>query len=317
MDGPTLKYLIARLEENHLKQRLDRQKHHNALQFRGGFKVYWENLDLMVFLLHTFLRTTGLLHKGIQNSLNYELVRREVYIPSLPENFDSFTILQLSDLHIDGLHDHGDALIKAVKSINYDLCVLTGDFRFLTYGDYTESLTFTKRLIDAIKHKERIVGILGNHDFVEMIHALEEMGIEMLLNESITIERGQSQIGIAGVDDPHFYDAANLKRAGQNIQNCSTKILLAHSQEIIFEAQQAGFDLYLCGHTHGGQVCLPGKIPLIKNTPSPYRKKYITGAWQVGNMQGYTSRGAGCSGLSVRYNCPPEITLHTLKKTSK
>jgi len=74
------------------------------------------------------------------------------------------------------------------------------------------------------------------------------------------------------------------------------------------------FDLHLSGHTHGGQICLPGGIPLIRNGNCP--KEMIAGAWRYGKMHGYTSRGTGCCGVAARFFCPPEITVHTLRRTA-
>jgi uncharacterized protein len=79
---------------------------------------------------------------------------------------------------------------------------------------------------------------------------------------------------------------------------------------LIPKAAEIGFNYYLCGHTHGGQICLPGGIPILTNTG--FLKRYIKGPWKRGKMHGYTSRGTGTSGLNVRYFCPPEITLHIL-----
>jgi uncharacterized protein len=88
------------------------------------------------------------------------------------------------------------------------------------------------------------------------------------------------------------------------------KLLLVHSPEIIPEAARAGVDYYLCGHTHGGQMCLPGSVPLLTNASCA--RKYVGGVWQHENMAGYTSRGTGSSCLPVRFCCPPEITVHRL-----
>jgi predicted MPP superfamily phosphohydrolase len=213
---------------------------------------------------------------------------------------------------MDGIYDHGKRLTQMIKNLHYDLCVLTGDYRFLTYGQVHDAMVYTKRVIDVLDKNVPIVGILGNHDSIEMVPFLEEYGVRMLINESMTVQKGQDTIGIAGVDDAHFYETENLKEALKGITGSSFKILLAHSQELIPEAEKHGVDFYLCGHTHGGQICLPGGFAAIKNTP--YGSRYFKGAWKHNTMEGYTSRGVGASCLPVRFNCPPEITLHTLVK---
>jgi predicted MPP superfamily phosphohydrolase len=92
-------------------------------------------------------------------------------------------------------------------------------------------------------------------------------------------------------------------------------ILLSHTPEVYHQAADAGVDLMLSGHTHGGQLCLPGSIPITLESVLPRRMG--AGAWRYLGMQGYTSVGVGTSLLAVRLNCPPEITLHVLHRGSE
>ncbi len=117
-----------------------------------------------------------------------------------------------------------------------------------------------------------------------------------------------------GVDDPHYYETDNLEKAMTGVSDDTFSILLAHSPEITRQAAYAGVDVYLCGHTHGGQICLPGGQPLIANSRCPHNQ--CKGAWKYDTMQGYTSRGVGTSSVDVRFNCPPEITIHTLRRVA-
>jgi predicted MPP superfamily phosphohydrolase len=114
------------------------------------------------------------------------------------------------------------------------------------------------------------------------------------------------------VDDAYYYftdDAATaLTRAPDGF-----RIALAHSPELVHHASQANIDFYMTGHTHGGQVCLPGGYPIV--THSMADKQFASGHWTLGGMKGYTSRGAGVSGLPVRFNCRGEVTIFTLRKT--
>ncbi len=238
----------------------------------------------------------------------------DVMLSALPEAFENFCILHLSDLHIDGMPDHGERLSRIVGKLNYDLCVMTGDLRFHMFGSTEPSLNGMKRLAESIKCPHGILGILGNHDFVEMVPALESCGIRMLLNEKVTIERGDAVIHILGLDDAHFYGANSLEKAIRGLGADEVKLLLVHSPEIMAEAARAGVDYYLCGHTHGGQICLPGNIPILTNARCA--RKYVGGVWQYERMAGYTSRGTGSSCLPVRFCCPPEITLHRLVRYS-
>jgi hypothetical protein len=137
------------------------------------------------------------------------------------------------------------------------------------------------------------------------------MGIKLLFNECETIERGDQRIWLAGIDDAHFFRTDNIAKAGAEIPADEFSILLSHTPEIHRQAAHAGFDLLLSGHTHGGQLCLPGSIPIMLDAVLPRRMG--AGAWRHHTMAGYTSVGAGTSLIAVRLNCPPEITLHHLR----
>jgi predicted MPP superfamily phosphohydrolase len=102
----------------------------------------------------------------------------------------------------------------------------------------------------------------------------------------------------------------NLEKAADGVPEDAVSILLAHSPEIYRHAAHADFDVMLCGHTHAGQICLPGGIPLMCNASCP--RALCAGAWSHHGLAGYTSAGSGACVVDVRINCPPEITLHHL-----
>jgi predicted MPP superfamily phosphohydrolase len=315
MDVHTLTRLRQRLPEEHLGRRLRRQTEHVAMRFgvRSGrvMRFYWENFDVMPRVLGAILKMTRLMGRAQANALGYRLEEVDIPVKGLPVAFEGYRILHLSDLHIDEILDGGERLFRMVAELEYDLCVLTGDYRFDTYGVYDETMVRMARLMAVLNCSDGVVGILGNHDFIEMVPGLEAMGITMLLNESLMIERGVDRIRVVGLDDAHYYEVADLPRAMTDIDTSSeVVVLLVHSPELIEEAAALGVDLYLCGHTHGGQVCLPGRIPVIGNARCA--RNQISGRWSHGRMQGYTHNGSGASGLAVRINCPPEIVIHRL-----
>jgi predicted MPP superfamily phosphohydrolase len=231
-----------------------------------------------------------------------------IQLPELPAAFDGFTLLHLSDMHVDMSQDAMHRLIELLHEIDYDICVLTGDYRGKTFGPFEETLEGMARVRAHLK--EPVYGVLGNHDTIRMVPGLEEMGIQMLLNESICIERGDECIHLVGIDDAHYYRVDNIEKAASGIHHTEFSILLSHTPEIYRQAAHADFNLLLSGHTHGGQVCLPGKIPITLDSVLP--RHMGSGAWEYHNMTGYTSVGVGSSVVSVRFNCLPEITLHTL-----
>ena len=308
-DAPNLDYLRRRLGDTHLSIRLRRQSEYVALEFgEKGWKFYWAHMEWLPPTVKLVLKLTGLLKRGMKNAMNYRVIEKKIKFNNLPEEFKGLRVLQLTDLHLEGIPDGGEKLIETLKNIECDLCVIVGDFRFDTTGDYSAALHKTKRIVDVIQCPEGIIGTLGNHDFIEMVPGLEAMGIHMLLNESLVIERKGKKLGFAGTDDVWFYEAGNLEKAIEGTNDCDFKILLAHSQDLIKKAATLGVDYYLCGHTHGGQICLPGGIPLLRGTS--YRGSYVGGPWEYEQMKGHTSRGVGASGVPVRFNCPPEIIIH-------
>jgi predicted MPP superfamily phosphohydrolase len=159
--------------------------------------------------------------------------------------------------------------------------------------------------------KGKVYGVLGNHDTILMLPGLEEMGIRMLLNECEVILREDQRIYLAGIDDAHYYRVDNIEKAASEIPHAGFSILLSHTPEIYRQAAHAGFDLLLSGHTHGGQICLPGPIPITLDSVLPRRMG--AGSWKYHEMMGYTSVGVGSSIVAVRINCLPEITLHHLR----
>jgi predicted MPP superfamily phosphohydrolase len=241
--------------------------------------------------------------------MDFRLRRHEVVLPHLPEGFAGFTLLQLSDLHLDALPSFPDRLAEFIADLDYDVCVMTGDYRFLTYGCHRGALAGLERLRRAIDRD--IYAILGNHDTILMAPAMDDLGIQLLLNQHVAIERGGGdEIYLAGVDDPHYFGADNLEKAFSGIPDEGVSILLAHSPEIYRRAAYVGCDLMLCGHTHAGQICLPGQIALTLNSSAP--RFTGRGSWSFQMMRGYTSAGTGSSVVPARFNCPPEVTLHRL-----
>jgi predicted MPP superfamily phosphohydrolase len=256
------------------------------------------------------LRLTGLQARGRRNALSIEVRSQDVVIANLPASFDDFTILQLSDLHIDMTADFVDALIDTIRRLQYDLCVLTGDYRARTFGPCEAALDGMQRLRPHIG--TAIYAVLGNHDTLHMVPAMESMGYRFLINEHIKIERGGDELYLAGIDDAHFYRLDDYHRAAHAIPKGACSILLSHTPEAYRHAAHAGFDLMLCGHTHGGQICLPGGIPLLTEADCP--REFVKGAWRYHDMIGYTSVGAGTCLVDVRLNCRPEVTLHRLRR---
>ena len=277
---------------------------------RVGFSM--KAVRRMHHIIRFAMQITGLYRIGHRHALDLRVEHNPVHLPDLPAAFDGFRILHISDTHIDGNPELLPVLIEKVKDIPCDLCVFTGDFRdsFCFQLDLPQQLS-----IDLFKHIDApAYAILGNHDNIQMVPGFEAAGIRVLLNEHVKIERGGESLFLLGIDDPHHYKTDDLTQALAGTPDKACRILLAHSPQAVPEAAAAGVSLYLCGHTHGGQICRPDGQPLLKRSRRQINK--ALGAWEYEGMPCYTSRGAGTSSIAVRFNCPPEITLHTLKKST-
>ncbi len=306
--------LEHRLGRVHARQRLGIEMDHEAQAFGQGRKLlHIENLLFSHRLIEAVLKLSGFYWLGRKNAAELRLTASEIASPAIPQAFDGFRILHLSDLHTDMNEVAMTRLAAVLPKLRYDLCVLTGDYRGKTFGPFAACLDGLARLREALVGP--VYAVLGNHDTIRMVPELEAMGIRMLLNESVAIERAGQRIYLAGVDDAHFYRVDNIEKSAGAIPHEGFSILLSHTPEIYRQAAHAGFDLLLGGHTHGGQICLPGGIPLTLDAVLP--RRFGAGPWTYAAMAGYTSVGAGSSVVPVRFNCPPEVTLHRLRVVAR
>jgi predicted MPP superfamily phosphohydrolase len=311
VDNDILLELERRLGGTHARQRLGIETDHETRVFGGGINFFHlENWYSAHTLIRTALKLSGLYWRGRRNAERLHVRRNEVRSERLPPTFDGFAILHLSDLHVEMNEGAMRHLADLASGLHYDLCVLTGDYRANTFGPFAATLEGLARIRGGLNAPT--YGVLGNHDTIKMVPALEAMGIRMLLNECVTIARGSERIHLAGIDDAHYFRVDNIEKAATSIPVGEFSILLSHTPEIYRQAAHANFDLLLSGHTHGGQICLPGAIPITLDSVLPRRMG--AGAWRYGAMAGYTSVGAGSCIVPVRLNCPPEITLHYLRR---
>jgi predicted MPP superfamily phosphohydrolase len=301
--------LEQRLGRVHARQRLGIEGDHEAIFGHGINFFHPENWYSTHSLLRNMLRLAGIYWRGHANTRRVQVRHNEIRLSELPPRFDGFTILQISDMHVDTNPGPMQRLIKLLPKVQYDICVLTGDFRGKTFGPFDATLAGLARVRAHLK--ELVYGVLGNHDTVRMVPGMEDMGIRMLLNESEPIVRGDQRIYLAGIDDAHYYRADNIEKVASEIPDGEVSILLSHTPEIYRQAAHADFKVLLGGHTHGGQICLPGSIPITLDSVLPRRMG--SGPWKYHTMIGYTSVGVGSSIVTVRFNCRPEIALHHLR----
>lgn len=293
-----------------LERRLARQASlwaRKTHQGEGIFKL--EQFFPLNTAIWTAIRLSGLGAMARRNCLDVRIVRRDLPISSLPEALNGFRLLQISDLHCDLEPAIVNVVIRLLGQVEYDAVVLTGDYHNKIGRSFDLSLDLMSSLIPHLRVPR--FGILGNHDFIEKVSFLEAAGLPILLNESALIEYRGAHLWICGVDDPHYFRTEDLARARMGVPSDHVAILLSHTSEPYREAESLGYRALLCGHTHGGQICLPGGFSLLCNVRAP--RAFLKGPWRFGRLSGYTSPGTGCCGVPARFFCPPEITLHTLR----
>jgi uncharacterized protein len=259
-------------------------------------------------MIRSCLQFAGLYRRGLLNASAVE-VRHSFIEAPIPDPFDHFTILHISDLHIDMNPAAVERIAGLLPHLNYDLCVMTGDYRGKSSGPFEtaiEGLAKLRTEIDAA-----VYAVLGDHDTIYMVPDLEKIGIQVLLNEAVMLERRGAHMHLAGIDEARCFHADDIGTLFAGIPRDGFSILLSHTPEVYRQAADAGFKLLLAGHTHGGQICLPGGFPVTLQANIP--RRLGAGAWKYEWMLGYTSTGAGSSVVPVRFNCPPEITLHHLR----
>src|ERR1700745_2518517 len=311
--------VLGKLEQRlggrlYAKQRLGIETDHEAQIFGQGLTFFHiENWYSIHSLIRTLFKLTGLYWRGQANAARVQVRHNNIYFRKLPPAFDGFTLLHMSDFHADMNDGAMRRLEEILVGLKYDLCVLTGDYRAAAFGNFEDALALIRRIL--VRIGRPVYGVLGNHDTIRMVPDLEAMGIRMLLNECEPIKREDASIYLAGIDDAHFYRVDNIEKAASGIPHEAFSILLSHTPEIYRQAAHAGFDLLLSGHTHGGQICLPGSIPLTLGSVLP--RRFGAGAWTYHNIAGYKSTGVGSSIVPVRINCLPEVTLHRLRRAEE
>jgi hypothetical protein len=266
---------------------------------------------------------TALGTDGYLESYRLQLKKIDVPLRRLPEAFDGFTIAQISDFHYEKKFSAVPIRksIELVNDLHPDLVVLTGDFITVPMLEYTshtyresgESAWPCAELLGRIQARVGKFAVLGNHDAyanaATVTDALQSHGIPVLKNKSVAIERDGSRFWLTGVDDV-LEAQPDLGAAIKGIPSGEATILLAHEPDFADHAAKTPVDLQLSGHSHGGQVWIPGiGAPWL---PSLARK-YPRGMYKIGQLILYTNIGIGTIRAPIRINSVPEVTLITLR----
>lgn len=258
-------------------------------------------------------RLLGLYERGRENTRRPVLREFTAPCQDLPPALDGLRILHLSDLHfMEGDPRHTEAIHALTAGLSADYCCLTGDYRYGHFGPIAHAMAGVRDTLAGIRTRHGVYAVLGNHDTSGMVPALEEMGVAVLVNAGRLDTRAGAPLWFAGVDDPHTYRCDSLPDAMAGAPADAFKILLAHTPELVYAAPGHGVGLYLCGHTHGGQICLPLLGPIKTN--SRCARRYCRGRWAREGMQGHTSHGLGATDIPLRYLAVPSAAMITLRR---
>jgi predicted MPP superfamily phosphohydrolase len=250
------------------------------------------------------------------------IVRMEIALRRWPARLAGFTVALLSDFHYDpyfSVHPLRSA-IGMVNRLHPDLIVLTGDFVSVPwFGDPATGAAAAEpcaQLLRQMQAPHGLWAVMGNHDVFSdpdrVTSALRAVGIQVLSNQSVPIERDGARFWLGGLDDV-MGGAADLDTTLHNVPADEPRILLVHEPDYADQVARYPVDLQLSGHSHGGQVRLPFLRPLYL---PDLARKYIWGLYQIGGLTLYTNPGLGTVGVPVRMNCPPEITMLTLRRSA-
>ena len=251
------------------------------------------------------------------------IVRQDFFLPRWPERMNGFTVAVLSDFHYDphfSIHPLR-AAIAMVSRLHPDLIALTGDFVSVPLLGDDQKAAFAAepcaRLLRQMTAPHGLWAVMGNHDDgtdpEHVTRALQAENIHVLANHSEPIEQDGARFWLAGVNDV-MSGTADLSKTMHGVPAGEAVVLLAHEPDFADETAQYPIDLQLSGHSHGGQIRIPFLPPLYL---PELAKKYVWGTYHVGPLMLHTSAGLGTVGVPMRLNCPPEITLLTLRRAAK
>jgi len=257
-------------------------------------------------------------YAGLVASFHNQVTRIDLTLPRLPAQFEGFKIAQLSDLHYGpytGDREIGSAVALAA-SLAPDVFVATGDFvttpRFGDRRPGVAQIEPCSRLLQEVHPLLGRFAVLGNHDYGVapdfVAEVLNAHGVRVLRNQAAVLERDGARLWLVGVDDV-MLEAAHLDKALAQTAREECKIVLVHEPDFADVVAREPVDLQISGHSHGGQVRLPGIRPLYL---PPMARKYWHGLYHVGEMPLYVNRGIGTIGVPLRLDADPEVTLFTL-----
>jgi len=224
--------------------------------------------------------------------LDYRVSKVRAFI-RLPHPLAELRVLHISDLHIEGISDYCERLRRCLTALEADLCVISGDFVDPTVNDLSEVERRLAAVVCSIRTRHGIFAVLGDHDPPLLGPLLERIGIQLVAGRTARVDHGGTTLWVAGVEAESVdCIAPSLKPPNEPL------LFIGHSPDQVVQAAAKGAAYFFCGHTHGGQVCLPGGVPLVSRCK--IGRRFASGAWVYRGTPGYTTRGIGICGEGFR-----------------
>ena len=264
-------------------------------------KIFWAFAGIFLAALVAF---------AVWQTQALELNTCTVKSDQLPTAFDGYRIAQVSDLHNACLGKDNEKLLTLLRQAEPDIIAITGDMIDSRNTDVEIALAFAAEAV-------RIAPcyyVTGNHEarvpaaFRELRQGLAELGVTVLQNESLLLERAGETITLIGVDDPQFRGSTMDRKLAELVWREDFTVLLSHRPELFETYVQSGADLVLSGHAHGGQIRLPFVGAVIAPNQG-FFPEYSEGMYTDGGTNMVVSRGIGNSVIPFRFLNPPEVVL--------
>ena len=278
-----------------------------------------DSWGLLVLAIIQLMAAASLMWGAVVEPFKLQLTLLSISSSKIPADGEPVRILHISDLHIERLTKRENKLLDLVDLAKPDLILITGDYLNLSCIRDDKAQADVKHLLDQLTAPLGVYAVLGSPpvDEREVVpHLFDGLDIELLVDNNRTVQLpGGQQLLLMGLDCSHDLPLDRKRLMGLVEQNPDRllSILLHHSPDLFDGAVEHEVDLYLCGHTHGGQVRLPWIGAIL--TSSDFGRRFQMGLYHENTTNMYVSRGVGLEGLSaprVRILCPPEITLITI-----
>jgi predicted MPP superfamily phosphohydrolase len=279
--------------------------------------AFW---GLAVLVLAQVAGTAALVWGTVFEPFRLSLTELAIEVEGWPAGSPSLRVLHISDLHVERPTVREKRVVELARQAKADLILVTGDYLNLSYSEDPEAMAGARQVLTQLSAPLGVYATLGSPpvDLRGVAPRLfEGLAVRLLRNECVTVEGGNGrQLAVLGMDCTHHLptDQRQLERLVGQAPSDVPLVLLYHAPDLMPEAAGYGISLYLCGHTHGGQVRLPWYGAIF--TSSQLGKRYEMGHYHEGKTHLYVSRGIGLEGLSaprLRFLSPPEMTLVTIR----